>query len=62
MTATLLDGGEGHRYEEHAGDWGGLPPGASLREIADVVVFLCSPGASYVTGTTLHVNGGMAMI
>ncbi len=38
MTTTLLDGGEGHRYEEHAGDWGGLPPGASLREIADVVV------------------------
>ncbi|MGB7158815.1 MAG: 3-oxoacyl-ACP reductase FabG [Tepidisphaeraceae bacterium] len=28
------------------------------REIADVVVFLCSDMASYVTGQTLHVNGG----
>jgi 3-oxoacyl-[acyl-carrier protein] reductase len=25
------------------------------------VLFLCSPGASYITGETLHVNGGMYM-
>jgi 3-oxoacyl-[acyl-carrier protein] reductase len=30
-------------------------------EIAAVVRFLCSPGAAYVTGETLHVNGGMYM-
>ena len=27
-------------------------------EIADVIVFLCSDMASYVTGQTIHVNGG----
>ncbi|SMF30625.1 3-oxoacyl-[acyl-carrier-protein] reductase [Alteromonadaceae bacterium Bs31] len=30
-------------------------------EIAKVVKFLCSDDASYVTGETLHVNGGMYM-
>ena len=31
-------------------------------EIAAAVVFLASPEAAYVTGATLHVNGGMAML
>ncbi|MBD3610377.1 MAG: SDR family oxidoreductase, partial [Gammaproteobacteria bacterium] len=30
-------------------------------EIAAAVAFLASPGAAYVTGTTVHVNGGMYM-
>jgi 3-oxoacyl-[acyl-carrier protein] reductase len=30
-------------------------------EIADAVAFLASPSASYLTGTTLHVNGGIRM-
>jgi 3-oxoacyl-[acyl-carrier protein] reductase len=42
----------------------GQIPLARLGEAADVaaaVVFLASPGAAYITGATLHVNGGMDM-
>ncbi len=31
-------------------------------EIAAATLFLASPEAGYLTGTTLHVNGGMAML
>lgn len=31
-------------------------------DIADAVAFLASDNANYITGQTLHVNGGMAMI
>ncbi|HGG06369.1 MAG TPA: SDR family oxidoreductase, partial [Aliiroseovarius sp.] len=31
-------------------------------EIASAVLYLASPEAAYITGSTLHVNGGMAMI
>jgi len=32
-----------------------------VEDVAQAVVYLCSPGASYVSGATIHVNGGMYM-
>ena len=45
----------------------GLRPDAVVQventaDVAAAVVFLASDEAAYVTGQTLHVNGGMAMI
>jgi 3-oxoacyl-[acyl-carrier protein] reductase len=33
----------------------------SPADVANAVAFLASPKASYITGTVLHVNGGMFM-
>ena len=35
---------------------------ATPQEIAEAVCFMASPAASYMTGQTLHVNGGLAMV
>ena len=41
----------------------GIPMGrlGEPREIADTVRFLCGPGASYITGQLIYVNGGLVM-
>jgi len=43
---------------------GQIPAGrmGTPEEIAAAVLYLASPEAGYVTGATLHVNGGMAMM
>ena len=42
---------------------GSIPLGrlGSVEDIAQAVCFLASPQAAYITGTTMHVNGGMHM-
>ena len=32
-----------------------------VEDVAQAVLFLCSPAAAYMTGATVHVNGGMHM-
>jgi len=42
---------------------GGIPAGrlGHVDDVAAAVTFLASPSAAYITGETLHVNGGMLM-
>jgi NAD(P)-dependent dehydrogenase (short-subunit alcohol dehydrogenase family) len=49
--------------EAYAGLANGVPIGRAGRpeEIASVVLWLCSPGASYVVGHGLTVDGGMTV-
>ncbi|AAV95539.1 3-oxoacyl-ACP reductase FabG [Ruegeria pomeroyi] len=57
MTDKLTD-------EQKSGLLTQVPAGrmGSPEEIAAAVLYLASPEAAYVTGATLHVNGGMAML
>jgi 3-oxoacyl-[acyl-carrier protein] reductase len=40
-----------------------IPPGRerTAEEVADAMVFLASPGANYIVGEVLEVNGGLLM-
>jgi 3-oxoacyl-[acyl-carrier protein] reductase len=57
MTDKLSD-------EQKARTMGQIPAGrmGTPGDCAAAVLYLASPAAAYVTGQTLHVNGGMAMI
>ncbi|PHP26330.1 3-oxoacyl-[acyl-carrier-protein] reductase [Limimaricola cinnabarinus] len=50
--------------EQKSGILGQIPAGrmGTPEEIASAVLYLSSAEAGYVTGATLHVNGGMAML
>jgi 3-oxoacyl-[acyl-carrier protein] reductase len=50
--------------DQKAAIMGQIPMGrmGTPEEIAAAVLYLASPEAAYVTGTTVHVNGGMAML
>jgi 3-oxoacyl-[acyl-carrier protein] reductase len=57
MTGKLTD-------DQKTAILGQVPAGrmGTPEEIAAAVLYLASPEAAYVTGATLHVNGGMAML
>ncbi|MEL7097977.1 MAG: 3-oxoacyl-[acyl-carrier-protein] reductase [Pseudomonadota bacterium] len=57
MTDKLTD-------DQKTGIMGQIPAGrmGEAGEIAAATLYLASPEAGYVTGATLHVNGGMAML
>lgn len=57
MTKALND-------EQRANTLANVPAGrlGDPKEIAATVVFLASEGAAYITGETIHVNGGMYMV
>jgi 3-oxoacyl-[acyl-carrier protein] reductase len=56
MTRALSD-------EQRAGYCAQIPLGrfGQPQDIAQAVLYLAGPGGSYVTGQTLHINGGMYM-
>lgn len=56
MTRALSD-------DQRKGLLGQIPLGrlGDVEDVAHAVTFLASPSASYITGCTLHVNGGMHM-
>ncbi|MFI0355822.1 SDR family oxidoreductase [Actinomadura sp. 9N407] len=60
--ATPMTGQDNRPPEE--GSRPGYPPGrpGDAREVASAIAFLCGPGASYITGASLFVDGGLGIM
>jgi NAD(P)-dependent dehydrogenase (short-subunit alcohol dehydrogenase family) len=51
--------GDEARWQEYMTDYPGGRMGTD-QEVADVIVFLASPRAGYITGTVITIDGGIA--
>ncbi|MFC9288053.1 glucose 1-dehydrogenase [Streptomyces sp. NPDC057052] len=56
MVDAMVEGGELDRHQAEVGQ--AIDRLGTAEEIAQAVLWLCSPGASYVTGIALPVDGG----
>lgn len=52
----------GEQARKHFADASPLKRQGSPRELADAVMFLVSESSTYITGSTLHVNGGSLLV
>ena len=45
-------------------EWGTIPmqDAGKPSEVADTILYLCSPASSYITGATLAVDGGITVV
>lgn len=51
--------GNSLRWSKRLADREWLCRPGNVEEVASVVLFLCTPAASYIHGTVLHVDGGL---
>ena len=56
---TVREGGAAGQPQHHAGRTTLVGRRGHAEEVAALVRFLCGPDARYITGQTLHVNGGL---
>lgn len=60
MTKPVYEAARAHGRGDQIGRLNPLQRGGEVREIAEAIAFLASPGASYVNGHALVVDGGLS--